>query len=495
MTESSEQASDATPKRGARGADSHHHHHHRTSKGLKVGVRVVIILVLLVASGAVFGFLRATKADSRERTDPVPPVVVRAVPVVPQRVDRVWEGYGTARSMSRADVAAEVTGRVVERPEGIEPGRSVRAGELLIRIDPSDYEAALTRAARAAEALRSQIDGLTIETERLTNQIALSDEEIAAAERDLDRTRRAVEQGAGSQGEVDAKLSALRRSQREQDALRQQFELIPSRRLTLEAELAARQADVRLAETSLVRTRLRSPLGGEIQSVTPRVGDFVAAGTPVASVVDLSRVEVPLRLPASSASWVARVVGQDETVSLWTGPAVGRPDHVGRITRLAPEADPASRTITVFVEVEQDPGRFDRLLPGAFVQGRVRTPDPTERVVLPRRSIRSGRVFLIGPEEGDGRVVSVAPVETGYALDARFPAIDPGETEWVVLAPGAAPPAGSLVAVTALEQLQPGARVRVEGPAGSGEDSGTDSDSGADSEADSGVGPATGGEG
>jgi len=465
VTDSSEQASDATPQRAARASESHHHHHHRTSKGLKVGVRLAIIFVLLVASGAVFGFLKATKADSRERTEPVPPVLVRAVPVLPRAVDRVWEGYGTVRSMSRAQVAAEVTGRVIERPAGIEPGRTIAAGELLLAIDRSDYEAALTRATRSAEALRSQIDGLAIETERIASQIALSDEEIAAAERDMERTRRAIEQGAGSPGELDAKLSALRRSQREQDALRQQLELIPSRRLALEAERAARLADLRLAETNLARTRVRSPIAGEIQSVGPREGDFVAAGTMVAEVVDLARVEVPLRLPASSASWVGRIVGDEGTVSLWTGPAVGRPDHVGRITRLAPEADAASRTITVFVEVDQDPTRTDRLLPGAFVQGRVRTPDLVERVVLPRRSIRSGRVYLIGPEEDAGRLVSVHAVETGYALDARFPEVDPSETEWVVLAPGTEPPAGSLVAVTALEQLQTGVRVRLDGPA------------------------------
>lgn len=437
--------------------------HHHTSTGLRTSVRVGLIVLLLVVSGGIFGFLKATKAESQERTEPAQPVLVRAVVASPRAVERVWDGFGTVRSMSRARVAAEVTGLVIERPADAEPGRTIAKGALLVAIDPADYEAALTRATRSAEALLSQINGLAIETERITSQLALSSEEIAAAERDLERTRQALDQGAGSPGEIDAKLSALRRSQREQDALRQQLELIPSRRLSLEAERAARLADLRVAEKNLARTRVRSPIAGEIQSVLPRAGDFVTAGTPVAEVVDLSRVEVPLRLPASSAAWLGKVIGADEAVSLWTGPAVGRPDHVGRITRLSPEADPASRTITVFVEVTQDPDRADRLLPGAFVQGRVRTPDPAERVVLPRRSIRSGRVYLIGPAEDAGRPISVHRIETGYAIDARFPDIDPDETEWVVLVPGTGPPAGSLIAVTALDQLQPGARVRIEG--------------------------------
>jgi multidrug efflux pump subunit AcrA (membrane-fusion protein) len=146
-------------------------------------------------------------------------------------------------------------------------------------------------------------------------------------------------------------------------------------------------------------------------------------------------------------------------VSLWDGPVTGEPDRTGTVTRLAPEADPSSRTITVFVEVKQDPSSTDRLLPGAFVQGRVRTPDPDLRVLLPRRAIRSGRVMLVTTDDDGIRRIVVHPVVTGYSLDARLPEVDPNETEWVVLALGAEPPAGSLVAVTALGQLEPGVRV------------------------------------
>jgi multidrug efflux system membrane fusion protein len=436
---------------------------HGKKKGLAVGVRLGLIAVLLVGSLGVFGVLRATREQSRVRTDPAPPLTVRAVAADARPVERVWEGFGTVRSMNRAQVAAEVSGRVIDRPRDAEPGRPVARGQLLLLIDPTDYEVGVARARQGAAATRAQVDGLSIESERIGNQVRLAEEEIEAARRDLERTERAIAGGAGSPGELDSKRTVLLRSQRELDGLRQQFELIPSRRLTLEAQLAGQPAELRLAEENLARTRVISPIDGEIQSIGPRTGDFIVSGTPVAGVVDLARVEVPLRLPASSAGWVARVVGELGTVSLWNGSAVGEPQHVGRVTRFSPEADADSRTITVYVEVEQDPTRSDRLLPGSFVHGRVRTPDPADRVVLPRRAIRSGRVMLVDADASGERRVRVHPVRTDYALEASFPEIDRTENEWVVLQPGSVPPAGSMVAVTALEQLQPGMRVLLPG--------------------------------
>jgi multidrug efflux pump subunit AcrA (membrane-fusion protein) len=435
----------------------HRHAHHEPRRGLAVGVRVALILLLLIGSGGIAGFLISTKASSKTRAEPLPPVTVRTVRSAPRQVDRQWEGYGTVRSMNRAQIAAEVSGRVIERPAGVEAGLPIARGGLLLALDAFDYQETLARAEQAAASLRAQLDGLAVESERLATQVELIDEEIAAAERDMDRTRQAIEQGAGSPGELDAKLSALRRSQRERDAIRQQVELLPSRRAGIQAELAAREADRRLASQNLGRARVTSPIEGQIQDVVPRVGDWVPAGSAVASVVDLSRVEVPLRLPASSNAWVK----PGDAVSLWTDEAAGTPAHTGRVVRLAPEADAASRTITVFVEVQQDPASPTRLLPGAFVHARVRTPDPVARVVLPRRAVRAGRIMVVEPDAEGQHRVRVVTVRVDYAIDGRLPEIEPVETEWVVLDPDTVPPPDARIAVTSLETLEPGVRVRL----------------------------------
>jgi len=437
----------------------------REIRGLKVGVRVVVVVSVLALGLGVYVFLRSLKPESGYNAEAPVPILVRGVGANARPIGRIWEGFGTASSMRRSRVAAEVTGRVIERPDRIEAGRSVEAGALLVAIDPTDYRTSVARAEQAAVALRAQLDGLAVESERLGSQLELVADEIAAAERDLERTRLAVSEGAGTQGEIDVKLAALRRSQREQQTLRQQIETVPSRRLALEGELGAREAELELARENLRRTRVVSPIKGEIESVEPRPGDWVAAGSPVGVVVDLSRLEIPLRVPASAASWIK--VG--DPVSLWSGEPVGEPTHTGRVTRLGPAADASTRTVAVFVEVSQDPLSADRMLPGVFAHGRIATPDPTERVAVPRRAIRSGRVMALVPNHSSGlyRVRPVA-VEIAYSIDASLPDIDPGETEWAVLVSGAALPPGSLIATTAIEQLAPGMRVRVEGTGSEG---------------------------
>lgn len=438
----------------------------KTVKGLKIGARLLVIAAVLIMAMVIFVGLVMVRPKSKPNTDPPTPVLVRAVHAEARPIDRVWEGYGTAGSMRRAVVAAEVSGRVIERPRTVEAGGDIDAGGLIVAIDATDYQSALARAEQGVLALRAQLDGLAVESERISSQLALVDDEIAAAERDLERTRRAVDQGAGSQGEIDAKLSVLRRSERERQVLQQTRELLPSRRTALEGELGAREADLTQAKKNVERARVVSPIPGEIESVSPRVGDWVMAGSPVATIVDVSRLEIPLRLPASASSWVA----QGQPVDLWQGEPIGEPAHEGRVTRLGPAADAATRTITVYVEVEQDPDSDDRLLPGVFVHGRVRSPDPTPRVAVPRRAIRSGRVLTLTQGEDGLYVVGAVPVRTAYALDGRLES-DPTETEWAVLEAGADIPSDALIATTSIELLRPGVRVRVDGEGESGSES------------------------
>lgn len=424
-------------------------------------IRVVLAVVILAIALGIAVALVKSKTTSERNIGGGDPIAVRTISSEPRIVDRVWEGFGTARTMIASDIVAEVAGRVVARPDDIESGESIRSGDLILQLDDQDYANAREAAQQAADALQAQIDGLAVETERLSTQIEYAEDEINASERDLTRTEDAIAQGAGSPGERDVKLQALRRLQREQLALKQQLELIPSRRAQLMAQLAAQRANTRIAKENQTRAHITSPLDGEIVSVNPRVGDWVANGAMVARVIDLSRLEVPLKLPASSSSWVKT----GDAVSLWIGDAEGEPAQRGVITRIAPEADASSRTITVYVEVEQDSSDADRLLPGQFVLGRVTTRDPDQRVVLPRRAIQGEYVFIAQAEEDDDgnetMVVRRVAVRPAYGFDAELPELDRYETQWVTLEHGREPPTGSAVIVSLLDQIEVGMRVQL----------------------------------
>ncbi len=420
--------------------------------------RALAVLVLLAGAFGIFKVLMATKHQSEKRPPAVAAVVVHAIDAEHRPTDRVWSGFGTARTMRSADIVAEVAGRVIERADAIEAGTRVKQGDLIVRLEDTDYLNALDSAQQAVKAIEAQIEGLGVEEEQTRLQVQYASEEIETAKRDLGRIDEAIAAGAGNAGERDSVYSALLRSQRQLAALRQQLDLIPSRKLQLQAQLSSQRANARVAQQNVDRSSIRAPFPGELQSVSPREGDWVAMGTSVARIVDLSRLEIPLKLPASSSSWVR--VGDE--VRLWVRDPVGEPNWIGTIVRVAPEADVSSRTITVYAEVTQDPSNSERLLPGQFVHGRVMTHDEHDRVILPRRAVQSDTVFVAGRLEDEIRLIEKVPVRVAYSFEGLRPEIDPSETQWVALELGYEPDPGAHVVVSLLDQVVTGMRVRLD---------------------------------
>jgi RND family efflux transporter MFP subunit len=419
--------------------------------------RLLIILVLFALAGGITKMLVASKSSGEKKLPDVTNIVVNTIESVHRPSNRIWSGYGTVRTMGSADIVAEVAGRVIERPNSVEAGTKIEAGDLIVRLDDTDYINALDSARQVVKSLEAQIDGLKIESEQLQLQVDFATQEIEAAQRDLDRIDEVIAKGVGTSGERDAKLASLMRSFRERSVLQQQFDLVPSRRARLEADLSAQRASERIASENLERSIIRAPFSGELQEIMPRKGDWVGFGSTVARVVDLSDLEIPLKIAASASAWIE--VGDE--VRLWVRNPNGNHDKTGKIIRIAPEADSASRTMTIFVEVKQDPQDPNRLLPGQFVHGRVVTEDPEQRVILPRRAVQSEHVFVVSELINGERVIKSMPVRVAYSFETALPEIDPIETQWVALEIGYEPVEGDLVAITLLDQLIEGTKVRL----------------------------------
>ncbi|MCA9277131.1 MAG: HlyD family efflux transporter periplasmic adaptor subunit [Phycisphaerales bacterium] len=420
--------------------------------------RALAVVILIAVAAGIVTLLIKTRAESEKRPPEVASVVVHAIDSDHHPTDRIWTGYGTVQSMRSAEIVAEVAGRVVERPRDIEAGQRVKKGELIVRLEDTDYVNQLDASQQALNSIEAQIDGLDVEEEQTRLQVQYASEEIEAAKRDLGRIDEAIAAGAGNAGERDSVYAALLRTQRQLATLQQQLDLIPSRRLNLKAQLASQRASARMAQLNVERSSIRAPFDAELQSVMPREGDWVALGMSVARVVDLSRLEIPLKLPASASAWVR--VGDE--AQFWVREPVASPDWVGEIVRVSPEADTSSRTITVFAEVRQDPANPDRLLPGQFVHGRVLTHDEHDRVILPRRAVQSGTVFVAGPMQDQYRVIEKVPVRVAYSFEGQRPEIDPNENQWVALELGYEPVEGSHVVVSLLDQIVTGMRVRLD---------------------------------
>ncbi|UCD76206.1 MAG: HlyD family efflux transporter periplasmic adaptor subunit, partial [Phycisphaerales bacterium] len=186
-------------------------------------------------------------------------------------------------------------------------------------------------------------------------------------------------------------------------------------------------------------------------------GENLAVGQRVARVVDLSRIEVGLRIPAGARSSVR--VGDE--VMLRSSGSVTR-SWPARVARIAPEDDQATRTMTVWAEVGQDPDGPGGLAPGQFLRAMVTSSENSLRWIVPRRALMGDRIQLIE----DGRVVS-RTAQIDFQLERQHSELGLPDVQWVVLKDPLQK--GELVVVNPSRSVQDGMKVEAVSSAG-GED-------------------------
>ena len=411
--------------------------------------RLFVVALLLAVALAVAGMLYATrpKVPSRPPESARPVVETFAAQRVP--VARQWSGRGTARALKSADVPARVNAVVVGPVPAVRPGDAVREGQPLVKLDEEDFLRAADIARQRIREIDATLAQLDVEQRRLTEQTVLDDTDVAMARTEFDRQTRLNERGVTTEQDRDAARRLLIAAQRSQLSSRQATDLVGPRLRQLEAQKAGQLAEEQLSELDRQRTTITSPLTGVVQAIDVEVGESVAVGQRVARVVALDRVEVPVALPAAAAGSVA--VGDVVTLrSAPVGPV--HPMWRATVSRVAPEQDVLTRTLTVYVEIERGADGVPPPPPGVFLDARVQTADTQPRWVVPRRALREGRLQVLA----DGRLSSHA-AEVAYYLSGPRPELGLADDQWAVIDDVLTP--GERVLVDAANRLPDGTEV------------------------------------
>lgn len=425
---------------------------------LSVVVRVLTGLVVLGLAIGLFMLLRTTRTLPPRTATGTSVPIVQVIEAVPVPIARTWSGYGTARSMDAIDVPALVAGRIESRPSSVEDGAPVVRGTLLVQIEKHDFEQRVLELTQRVAAIQAQLDGLEFDATRFAEQAALADEEVTIQSRQLQRVQDAIERSSGNLQEVDVRWAAVKRAARTAAEAHRKVDLVPTRRASLDAQLVAERAALARANRDLLRTTITAPITGRLQRVAYEADEWVPVGATVARIVGLEHIEVPLSLPVSAAD-DARV--GDRVAMRADGPLES--NWAGTIARIAPEADNTTRSMTVFVEVTQDPLTAAHLmLPGQFVVGSVSSAQTEPRIIVPRSAVLDDHVMLLASTPGpDGPIYRTVrtPVVVAYHIEGSYPSIDPLEQQWAVIEQGIEP--GDRVIVSGLENPVVGARVEL----------------------------------
>jgi multidrug efflux pump subunit AcrA (membrane-fusion protein) len=416
-------------------------------------VRALVGGGVLVAGVLMAVWLVATRAEPEKAPRQADVVAVSVIPAAPLPFRRPIVGFGTARAMNAATVSSQVTGRIVERPVGIDPGARVTAGQVLVRLDDTEYRNRVTSAEQLAAALSAQLEQIDVDRAALTERLAFANQELASVQAELERSRKAAELNAASQADLDRLSATVARVAATAATLRQQLGQLGPTAARLRAELASQRSAKSTAEEDLARTRVLAPITGVLQSVDVDEGDLARPGTLIARVVDPSVIEVPVRVAAALADQITL----GATAQLTVG---GSAPVASTVTRVAPEADPATRTVTVFLEHRCNQQRPE-LLPGQFVTAQLSSATERPVILVPRRAVTDDAITVAEPTEGGAHRLTKRRVSVLFAAEGPRPDLDPAETQWLALDPTAGNlRPQDLVVISGTALLPPGALVK-----------------------------------
>lgn len=366
-------------------------------------------------------------------------------------VNRQWTGFGTAEAIYSANVPARVTATIDSIPPETLEGAVVSKGQVLLKLDDSDFINQLQIAEQSRAGVDAQIEELDQQEASLIQRRDVEARDLKLARDELARIESMFGKNAANQKDVDAANRTALAAERSLLLVEQAISGITPRRDQLIAHKAEITATTDTARLNLERCSIKSPIDGVIQSVDVEVGESVAPGQQVARVVNTGSIQTPLSLAANARSHVR--VGDPAYLSSTADPDLR---WKAKVTRISPEDDPDTRTFVCYVVVDQSgPDDTDNsttqapLAPGVFVRGSVVESHSEPRVVIPRRSIRTERVMTIR----DGMIQS-QPVSEAYAIDGPIPETGLPDQEWAVLHGGIEP--GEVIVLTPTRSLSDG---------------------------------------
>jgi membrane fusion protein (multidrug efflux system) len=189
-------------------------------------------------------------------------------------------------------ITPDISGKVIH--VAVREGQHVKPGDELLRLDDEPFRLALAQAQAKLNTARSDYDKAKSNLASLTILADLAQKSVDLKQRDVDRKTKLMSTQAGSQADVDTSMGALVTAQLQAQFTIQQRDstlssLLGNPNLPLEQfpEYAQTKAALDQAQRDLDHTVLRAPISGTATQVDNiQVGRFVAAGTPILSVID-----------------------------------------------------------------------------------------------------------------------------------------------------------------------------------------------------------------
>jgi HlyD family secretion protein len=336
-------------------------------------------------AGALLGAgLTATGCSNRSVPAPEPIVSVQVATLHPQPIERQVTGEAVLYANNQATIIPKISAPI--RKFYVQRGSRVRAGELLAELENKDLAAAVAenqgalKEAQASYATSTQVN-LPAQIQAAQLDVQNTEQAMKANELVYQSRRKLYQAGAIARNLLDQSQVAFIQS-------RNQYEIALARLKSLQAvgktqqlksaqgQLAAARGRYLAARAQLEYSEVRSPMDGVVTDRPLYEGEMATAGSPLITVMDISRVVARLHLPPEQAHWLR--VGDRASVS------EGQEAVAGKVILVSPALDPESTTVQVWVEVPNPQGK---LLVGSTAQVSMVAQKVADALVVPAAAV------------------------------------------------------------------------------------------------------------
>ena len=299
----------------------------------------VIVLALVAGIWRAMSNKRAQQAAASAPTSTITQVELASTDVMTVQSRDITQGLpvsGTVKAVNYAVIKARVAGEL--KAVLAREGDAVKAGDVLARIDPTEYQQRWQQAAETASAAKAQMD---------------------IAQRAWDNNKALVEQGFISKAAMDNSVASY------QGAV---------------ASHKAAIAGADVARKALDDATLRAPFAGIVSGRAAQVGERVGIDAKIMELVDLSQLEVEVPLSPSESMDVR--VGQVASLQV-----EDRPNTVmAKVKRISPSAQTGSRSVLIYLALDKAEG----LRHGLFAKG-ILGMGKSQMLAVPLSAVRTDR--------------------------------------------------------------------------------------------------------
>jgi RND family efflux transporter MFP subunit len=381
--------------------------------------------LLIVFIGLVVATYIAHKAPKAQKRAPVKTVPVVEVQVVQPGDHRIMvPAMGTVVPAREVVLRAQVSGKVLSlHPEFIEGGYIKQNAEIL-KIDPVDYQLAVTLAEAKVKDAESALE--------------LAEEETNAAKEEW----RLLNEGDVNPEDKPPPLVAKE-----------------PQLAAAQARLKADQAELKKAELDLQRTSVRAPFNGIVRSKSVEVGSLVTPQDPLAELVGVDEYWIQVSVPVDYLRWISVPKGKGKKGAQVRVVHRSGYQRTGEVIELLGDLETEGRMARILVAVKdplglKDSGETTRpLLIGDYVRVKIEGSPLSQVFRIPRVALRDNDTIWV---VGDDSTLDIRPVKIIWRdtqtvfLDQG---LDPGDR--VIVSDLAAPVEGMKIQMEGAERAEP----------------------------------------